>query len=106
MEGLDGVFGVWHEREDASCGIADACDVVCRAVGVVRVSQEDLLVLFEGFEDVWRCVVFAFAVCDGDTESFLFCGFIGILELEILPIADELSRCVFCECSGEEFGFG
>ncbi len=51
-------------------------------------------------------MVFAFAVCDGDAECFLLGGCVGILELEGLPCADESSRCVFCECSGEEVGFG
>ena len=106
MEGLHSVFRVRHEGEDASRCIADACDVVCRPVRVVVVAEEDLVVGFQLVEDALRGVVSAFAVRDGNAESFVFGGFVGMLELELLPSADESSRCVPCERSGQEVGFG
>ena len=36
LDGIDEAFGVRHEAEDQAAGIADACDVVNAAVGIVR----------------------------------------------------------------------
>ena len=107
MKGADSVFGMGHEGEDASRSVADACNVVGRSVRVVVVSKEDLPVVLHLVEDVTGSVVPAFAVRDRNTECRLFGGFVvGVLEAEVLPSADEASRCVFCERSGEEVGFG
>ena len=106
VEGLDGVFGMRHEREDASGCIADACDVVRRAVRVVVVAEEDLSVLLQRVEGLLRRVVSSFAVRDGNAERCVFCGLVGEMEAQVLPCADESSRCVSCERSGQEVGFG
>ena len=89
MEGVNGVFGMRHEREDASCRVANAGDVVGRPVRVVVVAEKDLVVLFQLTEDVLGRVVSTLAVCDGDAERCLFGEVVGKLELEVLPCADE-----------------
>ena len=126
--GLDRVLGVRHEAEDVEVLVADAGDVVERAVGAGAadraaaalaglgavggaVAQHDLAVVAHAGQGVGVDPVVALVVLDDDAQHVAGLGRLGegragVLDAQVDVAADELEADVADERARQQVGFG
>ncbi len=100
-----------HHAKDIASIVADPCDVILGAIGVVQIAKNNLVVVFEGFEGVGVGLVAAFAMGDrqGDVLAEVVVaaeGQVVAFDAEGRSIADEVQSGIAGEGSGEESSLG
>ena len=71
QQGMAGALGVGHQPHDVAALVADAGDVVDRAVRVVHVAQDDPVLVAELGQRLGRAGVVALEVVDRDVEQLV-----------------------------------